>query len=41
MYKLLKPKEAVQLIKNNDTVAIGGGGAGHAVPDDILRNNFV
>ena len=37
MYKILKAKEAVQLIKNNDTVAIGGGGAGHAVPDDIMK----
>jgi len=37
MYKIVKPKDAVQLIKNNDTVAIGGGGAGHAVPDDIMR----
>lgn len=37
MYRLLKPKDAVHHIKNNDTVAIGGGGAGHAVPDDILK----
>lgn len=37
MYKILEPREAAQLIKNNDTVAIGGGGAGHAVPDDILK----
>lgn len=37
MYKIVQPKEAVQLIKNNDTVAIGGGGAGHAVPDDIMK----
>jgi len=37
MYKLLQAKDAVQFIKNNDTVAIGGGGAGHAVPDNILK----
>jgi propionate CoA-transferase len=37
MYKKVKPKEAVQFIKNNDTVAIGGGGAGHAVPDDVMK----
>lgn len=37
MYKIVQPREAVQFIKNNDTVAIGGGGAGHAVPDDIMK----
>jgi propionate CoA-transferase len=37
MYKVVKSKEAVQLIKNNNTVAIGGGGAGHAVPDDVMK----
>jgi len=37
MYRKVKPKEAVQFIKNNDTVAIGGGGAGHAVPDDVMK----
>ena len=37
MYSLIKPKDAVQLIKNGDTVVIGGGGAGHAVPDEILK----
>lgn len=37
MYKRVNPKEAVQLINNNDTVAFGGGGAGHAVPDNIMK----
>lgn len=37
MYKTISAKQAVQLIKNNDTIAIGGGGAGHAVPDDIMK----
>lgn len=37
MFKIIKPKNAAQLIKNNDTIVIGGAGAGHAVPDEILK----
>ena len=37
MYKIVKAKEAVQVIKDKATVAIGGAGAGHAVPDSILK----
>ena len=37
MYKVIEPKKAAQLIKNNNTIAIGGAGAGHAVPDKIMK----
>ena len=37
MYKILKAEEAAALISDNITVAIGGAGAGHAVPDRILK----
>ena len=35
--KITTAQEAVTLIADNATVAIGGAGAGHAVPDKILR----
>ncbi len=34
--KIFAAEEVVKLIKDNDTVCIGGAGAGHAVPDTIL-----
>ncbi len=37
MYKSIEAREAAALIKNGSTVAVGGAGAGHAVPDKILR----
>jgi len=37
MYKQLNEKQVVTFIKDNVTVAIGGAGAGHAVPDKILE----
>jgi propionate CoA-transferase len=37
MYKHVEAREAVAQIKSNTTVAIGGAGAGHAVPDKILK----
>jgi propionate CoA-transferase len=37
MYKELKAKEAVAFIPDGASVAVGGAGAGHAVPDKILR----
>lgn len=37
MYRHLEAEEAVRLIKDGSTVAVGGAGAGHAVPDKILR----
>ena len=37
MYTLVDAREAANVIKDGDTVAIGGAGAGHAVPDGLLR----
>jgi propionate CoA-transferase len=37
MYQLIDAENAAGLIGNGLTVAIGGAGAGHAVPDKILR----
>lgn len=37
MYKKIEADEVAGLIKDNATVAIGGAGAGHAVPDKILK----
>jgi len=37
MFKLVDVHEAVDCIKDGDTVAIGGAGAGHAVPDRLLQ----
>ena len=36
--KIVSADEAVSVIKSNHTVAIGGAGAGHAVPDKILAS---
>jgi len=36
MYQLLEPGIIPGLMKDGSTVAIGGGGAGHAVPDKVL-----
>jgi propionate CoA-transferase len=35
--QILTPDEAVSLIPDGSTVCIGGGGAGHAVPDRLLQ----
>lgn len=35
--KIIEASEAALLIKDNDTLCIGGGGAGHAVPDKLLE----
>ncbi len=37
MYKRIEVNQVAGLIKDNATVAIGGAGAGHAVPDKILK----
>ena len=37
MFKVVDAKTAVELITDESTVALGGGGAGHAVPDDIFK----
>lgn len=37
MFKLVEAREAATQIESGSTVAIGGAGAGHAVPDKILR----
>lgn len=37
MYKVIEASSVASLIKDNVTVAIGGAGAGHAVPDKILK----
>jgi len=37
MFKQVNPRQALKLIKDGSTVAIGGAGAGHAVPDKILQ----
>ena len=35
--KIVSAEEAVQYIKHNQTICIGGAGAGHAVPDSIIK----
>ena len=37
MHKIVDAKEAVSNIKSGSTIVIGGAGAGHAVPDMILK----
>lgn len=37
MYKIIDADKVAELIKDNSTVAIGGAGAGHAVPDKVLE----
>ena len=37
MFKVVDVSEAVSCIKDGDTVAIGGAGAGHAGPDRLLQ----
>ncbi len=37
MFKIISYKEAADLIKDDVVLAIGGAGAGHAVPDKILQ----
>ena len=37
MYKIVDALEAISKIPDGCTVAIGGAGAGHAVPDKILK----
>jgi propionate CoA-transferase len=37
MPDIISADQAVALIQDNKTICIGGGGAGHAVPDEILR----
>jgi len=36
--KLVTGRDAISIIKSGDTVAIGGSGAGHAVPDKVLKS---
>ncbi|MCG8307566.1 MAG: acyl CoA:acetate/3-ketoacid CoA transferase [Cytophagales bacterium] len=35
--KRISAEEAAQLVKDRDTLCIGGGGAGHAVPDKLME----
>ncbi|MCK5468016.1 MAG: malonate decarboxylase subunit alpha, partial [Cyclobacteriaceae bacterium] len=35
--KLISAEAAASLVKNGDTLCIGGGGAGHAVPDKLME----
>ena len=35
--KVISAEEAARLVQDKDTVIIGGGGAGHAVPDTLLK----
>ena len=37
MYRIVSAYEAAGFIKDGDTVAIGGAGAGHAVPDRLMQ----
>jgi propionate CoA-transferase len=37
MFKYVEAREAVSQIKSGSTIAVGGAGAGHAVPDKILQ----
>ena len=37
MFQHIEPRVALELIKDGSTVAVGGAGAGHAVPDKILK----
>ncbi len=37
MFRKVNAEEAMSLIRDEATVAIGGAGAGHAVPDTLLR----
>ncbi|MFC2115378.1 acyl CoA:acetate/3-ketoacid CoA transferase [Bacteroidota bacterium] len=37
MHKIVDAKEAVSRIQSGCTIAVGGAGAGHAVPDKILK----
>ena len=37
MFSIVSGREAVEIIKDGVTVAIGGAGAGHAVPDRLMR----
>ncbi len=37
MFKIVKASEAISVIRDGLTIAIGGAGAGHAVPDKILK----
>ena len=37
MYKIVNAHEAANVVKDGDTIAIGGAGAGHAVPDRLLQ----
>ena len=35
--KIISAEAAVSFVKNEDTLCIGGGGAGHAVPDKLME----
>lgn len=35
--KVIRAEDAISYIKNGDTLCIGGGGAGHAVPDKLME----
>jgi propionate CoA-transferase len=35
--KIIEPSEAANLVADQNTLCIGGGGAGHAVPDKLME----
>ncbi|MFW2365152.1 MAG: 3-oxoacid CoA-transferase, partial [Desulforhopalus sp.] len=37
MFSIISAREAADFIKDGVTVAIGGAGAGHAVPDGLMQ----
>lgn len=37
MNKITTSEDAVKIIRDHQTICIGGGGAGHAVPDELLK----
>jgi propionate CoA-transferase len=38
MNKIITADQAAELIQDEQTVCIGGGGAGHAIPDEIMKS---
>jgi propionate CoA-transferase len=37
MFNILTADQAAEFIQDGNTICIGGGGAGHAIPDEILK----
>jgi len=37
MFSIISAREAANFIKDGVTLAIGGAGAGHAVPDRLMQ----